>query len=521
MKLVEAGVICPTFDPKQNSSRDELEAFEDGADFAIKFIFNVNNFLILFISIYVLAQHSISEARAAHIQFGIDASNSPPLLYQFDDPNFTLATGGFIYEVTVAIAEALKQDYTILPLPRSKIIQALRENNLDLTCHSSPHWEPASKDEFLWSVSLYANSDVLVGKKEIQFKNPEQVSNTTIGAVEKYFYPELEEKFKNKVLQRDDSVSVNESLKKLLDNRLDYIVMNELEFNLHKKTHPQLQKSIFTLDKTEIHCTLSKKSSLSLKKLNKAIAHLKNKKEFQKIYTRYSNSETMPRPITYGMNDSNSPPFLQLDNSTETPVIQGGLFFDIGIELGRKLKRPINFMLSPRKRLDSGLADGEIELVCFNTEVWAGSYAKDYNWSVPIFKQFNLVVGLKKTMHNAQIKSLKDMKGRTLGTVLGFVYPSLIPYFNDGRIKREDVISGATNVEKLQSERVQYIVLNNLEYNYYRRKNMNLQGAPFEIDPIHVKCASSKKSDLKIYDINAAVKKLNKSGRLQKVFLLH
>ncbi|WP_409477137.1 substrate-binding periplasmic protein [Pseudobdellovibrio sp. HCB154] len=481
----------------------------------------MKRFLIFCILIYVLIPHLTSPAHAANIKFGIDASNSPPLLYKFDDPNFTLATGGFIYEVTVAIAEDLNQDYSISPLPESRMIRDLRLANIDLVCHISPLWDLASQDEFLWSDPLYTYSNILVGKKEIQFKTLEQVSNVTIGTVEKYFYHDLEEKFKNKILQRDDSASVMGSLKKLLDNRLDYVVMTELEFNLYKTTYPQLQKSSFNLDKTEIHCSLSKKSALSLKKLNKTITHLKNKKEFQKINTRYSNSKTTPRPIAYGMNDSNSPPFLQIDNSTETPIIQGGLFFDLGLELGKKLKRPIHFMLSPRKRLDSGLADGEIELVCYNAEAWAGNYAKDYNWSIPIFKQSNLVVGLKNTMENVQIKSLKDLKGKTLGTALGFVYPALMPYFKDGSIKREDALSGLTNITKLHSDRVQYIILNNLEYNYYRKKYTNLKQAPFEIDPVNVKCASSKKSDLKISDINTAVVELKKNGRLQKVFLPH
>lgn len=481
----------------------------------------MKKFLILCILNYVLVLHLISQACAANIKFGIDASNSPPLLYQFDDPNFPLATGGFIYEVTVAIAEDLKQDYSISPLQQPKIIDDLKGDNLDLACHDNPQFDPALKDDFLWSSPLYTYSNVLVGKKDIPFKKSEQATDITIGTVEKNLYHELEEKFKNKVLQRDDSISVMESLKKLLDNHLDYVIMSEIEFSFYKITYPQLQKSSFTLDRAEVNCALSKKSSLSLAKLNKTIANLKSKKEFQKIYTRYSDPKTTPRPITYGMNDNNSPPFLQINNSTETPVIQGGLFFDLGLEIGKKLKRPIRFMLTPRKRLDPGLADGEIELVCYNTEAWAGSYAKDYNWSIPIFKQSNLVVGLKKNMKNAPLKSLKDLKGKTLGTTLGFVYPALVSYFKDGRIKREDALSGADNIAKLHSERVQYIILNNLEYNYYRKKDSSLQKAPFEIDPINVKCASSKKSDLKISDINTAVIKSKKTGRLQKVFLAY
>lgn len=483
------------------------------------YILNVKTFFTFIIFIYVLAPHLIADARTANIKFGIDASHAPPLLYQFEDPNFSLATGGLVYEITVTIAEALNQSYSVSALPEARMIRDLKQGHIDLVCYISPEWNRDSKDDFLWSDPLYTYVNVLVGKKEIPFKSFNQLSNISIGTVENYYYHEVEDKFKSKVLQRDDSSSIIGGLKKLLDNRLEYVVMTEIEYNLYKMTYPQLQKSSFTVDKTDVLCSLSKNSSLSLKNLNKTIAQLKNKKEFKKIYTRYSNSKTMPRPIAYGMNDSNSPPFLQIDNNTETPIIQGGIFFDLGLEIGRKLKRPIHFMLSPRKRLDSGLAEGDIELVCYNTEAWAGSYAKDYNWSVPIFEQTNLVVGLKTNMKNVSLNSLKDLKGKTLGTNLGFVYPALTPYFKDGTIKREDALSGMDNIEKLHSGRVQYIVLNNLEYNFYRKQYTDLKEAPFVIDPIDVKCASSKKSDLKISDINAAVKELKKSGRLQKVFL--
>lgn len=479
----------------------------------------MKTFLIYFILIYVLISRISADARAANIKFGIDASHSPPLLYQFEDPNFSLATGGLTYEITVTIAEALNQGYSILALPESRMIRDLKQGEIDLACYISPEWNRASKDDLLWSDSIYTYANILVSKNEISFKNLNQLSNLSIGTVENYYYHQLEDKFKTQILQRDDSPSMMAALKKLLDNRLDFVIMTEIEFNLYKMTYPQLQKSSFTLDKTDVFCSLSKRSLLSLKKLNQTIAHLKNKKEFQKIYDRYSNSKTIPRPIAYGMNDSNSPPFLQIDNRTETPVIKGGLFFDLGLEMGKKLKRPIQFILSPRKRLDSGLANGEIELVCYNTEAWAGSYAKDYNWSIPIFEQTNLVVGLKPNMKKAHLKSLKDLKGKTLGTALGFIYPALAPYFNDGSIKREDALSGMANIEKLNSGRVQYIVLNNLEYNFYRKQYTNLQEAPFVIDPINVKCASSKKSDLKLSDINNAIKESNKAGRLRKILL--
>ena len=60
--------------------------------------------------------------------------------------------------------------------------------------------------------------------------------------------------------------------------------------------------------------------------------------------------------------------------------------------------------------------------------------------------------------------------------------------------------------------------MNNLEYDYYKKKIPDLVRAPFEFDSIAVRCALSKKSDLKIKELNAALLALKKSGKLNKIF---
>ncbi|MEA9358336.1 transporter substrate-binding domain-containing protein [Bacteriovorax sp. PP10] len=477
--------------------------------------------LLFFIFLLVISSGFKSDAHADPVKFGLDSSHSLPLLYQFENQNMGIATGGLMYEMSVAIGEELHDDYSITTFPGPRLAFEVLNGNIDLTCNNSPKWSGGLSDEAQWSKTIYTNSVILVGKKEIPFDRADHLMNTKIGTVENYLYGDLEDKFKSKILQRVDAVTVVANLNKLLDNKLDYIVMSEVEYNFYKETYPVLQRSSFAVDKTDIQCALSRKSSLTLKKLNETIDRLAKKQVFQQIYKRYINPKTNFKPIVYGLNDTNSPPFLIYDNNTEYPTIQGGLFFDIGLEMGRKLKRPVKFLLSPRKRLDSGLADGKIELVCYNTEAWAGEFAKDYYWSIPIFKQSNYVVSNSKYKGNADLKTIKDLKGKTVGTTLGFVYPNLTPYFKDGSLIREDVLSGTANLSKLNAARIPFILLNNLEYNYYKKKYPDLQRAPFEIDPLEVKCAISKKSNLKLKELNAAIRDLKKSGRMQEIFLPH
>ena len=474
---------------------------------------------LLFILVFAVSPQIGSGPNSTGVlKFGFNPSNAPPLLYQFENDSLPIATGGLIFEMSVAVAEEIGDDYTLLKIPRQRIPDQLNGNKIDLVCHNSIRWGHAFTEEVVWSKPLYSYANVLVAKKEILGTSIEHIDNARVGTVENFFYADLEPYFKNQTLIRSDAASVLTSVKKLVADRVDYVVMSEIEYVYHKAYYPQLHRSSFVLDKTEIRCSLSKKSRLTLTHLNRVIDQLKRKKVFESIYSRYLNPKTQPEPVSYGLNNEHSPPFLMVESLIPL-VVKGGLFFDLGLEVAKKIKRPITFVLLPRGRLDSRLAEGQIVLVCYNNEVWAGDYAKMYDWSIPIFRQSNYVVGLKGSkIDPPNIHSLTDLKGKRLGATLNFVYPGVSAYFDDGSIIREDAGSGTANVEKLLVQRVPYILLNNLEYAYHKKLNPKIERAPFEIDPVEVKCAVSKKSNLKIEEINAAIVEMKRTGKMQRIF---
>ncbi|WP_050792893.1 transporter substrate-binding domain-containing protein [Bdellovibrio bacteriovorus] len=473
-------------------------------------------FFLILVFLVVCQGHS-TEA-AGGIKFGFNSSNAPPLLFQFENQNTPIPTGGLIYEVSVAIGEELGGDYSIVRIPRKRIATNIINNKIDLICHNSVRWRHPFADGALWSKPLFTHTNVLVGLTTVPFVSPDQIKGT-IGTVENYVYADLEDRFKSKELQRSDSPTIEVSIKKLLTGRVPYILLSDIEYTYFKSLYPSLQRSTFALDKTDIQCSLSKKSRLTLSRLNRAIDRLHEKQVFSKIVKRYSDPETTPKPVSYGLNSNDSPPFIHFDKTSEVDgTVRGGVFFDIALEIGKRIQRPINFVLLPRGRLDARLASGQIELVCYDTEAWAGQYAQQYHWSTPIFRQSDFIVGHQADPKVAKIRTLEDLKGKRIGAVLNFVYPALTPYFEDKSLEREDAGSGAANVEKLSVKRVPLILLNSLEYSYYKSKDSRLQKAPLEIDPVDVKCAVSKKSTLKIEEINLAIQDLVKTGRMQKIF---
>lgn len=479
----------------------------------------MNNGRFFLIFLFAVTAQLFPTHAVGRLKFGLNPSNAPPLLYQFENNGSPIPTGGLIYEISAAIGEELGEDYTIDRVPRKRIAQQIVENRVDLICHNSTRWRHAFANGASWSSPLFATSNVLVSTAPIHFENADQIKGITIGTVENYVYADLEERFQNKDLQRSDSASIEVNVKKLLNDRISYIILGEQEYVYFKSLYPRLVRSSFDFDKTDIRCSLSRKSSLSLTRLNRAIANLHRKKVFQKILERYSNPETSPKPFSYGLNSNDSPPFVFFEKNGHNMIaVRGGLFFDIGREIGKRIHRPVNFELLPRGRLDARLASGQIEMVCYDTEAWAGEYAKQYHWSQPIFRQSDFIVSLRNDKEAAKVRSLDNLKGKRLGTVLNFVYPALSPYFENRSVLREDAGSGAANLEKLFAQRIPFIVLNNLEYKYYDSKHPRLQRAPFEIDSVDVKCAVSKKSDLKIEEVNAAIQELQKSGKMQKIF---
>lgn len=473
---------------------------------------------LIFLLLFVLAwQVGLGTRASDKIVFGFNPSNSPPILYQFENQTNPIVTGGLIFEVASAIADDLQVDYALIGIPRARIPKVLHDGKIDLNCHNSMSWGQSFSDDITWSKPLYTYANVLVSKTEIPYSELDQVPSGKIGTVDKFYYNGLETFFRGGTLQRVDAPTTSISLRKLLSDRVDYVVMSDVEYTYYAATYPFLQKSSFTIGKTDIRCSLSQKSSLEIAKLNRTIDRLQKRKVFKRIYDRYLNPKLTPEPFSYGLNNDESPPFLFYEKGPSTSV-KGGVFFEIGLEIAKKIKRPVQFVLLPRGRLDSRLAEGRIEVVCYNTEVWAGDYAKMYDWSIPIFRQSNYIVGLKLAKSERLAETMDDLKGKTIGTTLNFIYPAMTPYFQDGRIIREDAGSGFANVEKLNGLRVSYIILNNLEYNHYKKIYPNLQKTPFELDPVDVKCAVSKKSNLKIDELNEVLGELKRSGKLQRIF---
>ncbi|MNL05224.1 hypothetical protein D3C87_1258080 [compost metagenome] len=104
-----------------------------------------------------------------------------------------------------------------------------------------------------------------------------------------------------------------------------------------------------------------------------------------------------------------------------------------------------------------------------------------------------------------------------MGVVLNFIYVDAEPLFAAKTILRENGPNNESNIQKLLNARINFIIMSNLEYDYFKKIYPNLDRADFEMDALNTKCALSKKSKIKLEDLNKAVATLKKNGTIDRI----
>ncbi|NNM67173.1 MAG: transporter substrate-binding domain-containing protein [Spirochaetales bacterium] len=118
------------------------------------------------------------------------------------------------------------------------------------------------------------------------------------------------------------------------------------------------------------------------------------------------------------------------------------------------------------------------------------------------------------------VRSWGDLKGKMIGTLLGYVYPPrLEKMFASGEAKRQDVVTLEQNLNKLENGRVDLVYDSNVLIQYAVKNHFkNLTILPYRpTRPWPIQMALGPHSPVSFKDFNAAVDDLVKSGALGKM----
>ncbi len=191
--------------------------------------------------------------------------------------------------------------------------------------------------------------------------------------------------------------------------------------------------------------------------------------------------------------------------------LSGGALKDLMDAMAAKMNRTPQYISLPRKAVDRAAQNLKIDARCYVSPAWVED-PDLYEWTQDVFHVVNMIGFSKKT---APLKKKEDLKGLTVGTVLGYRYPTLDDLFEKKVIFRSDASSGYSNIQKLIQNRLPYAVVEQSEFAWHlKKRGQDLFDIKdfLEIDRRAVQCAVLKASAIPLSDFNQALDGLRHEG---------
>lgn len=218
--------------------------------------------------------------------------------------------------------------------------------------------------------------------------------------------------------------------------------------------------------------------------------------------------------VRIAFSDAEGEPLIALTVTADRTRLTGGLTKDFGDLLSNELGMKPEYVGFSRKRLELGLAAGEIDMLCLYSPKWF-SHPEDFDWSVNVRVQRDLVVAPRDKAR--QYRQADDLIGKRVGTIFGYRYPMLETVLEHGAI-RVDERTAELSFRRLRMGTVDAIVVAEPRAANYFLQNPDANDlfavAPLEAGRADTQCALSRRSGLSLGKINAAIAALKSSGKL-------
>ncbi|CAN7431306.1 transporter substrate-binding domain-containing protein [Pseudoduganella sp. LjRoot289] len=197
-------------------------------------------------------------------------------------------TGGLLKEFGDALARELNVTPRYLSFPRKRVEAALIGGQADLVCDLRPEW--LDRKDWHWTASIFANN-MIVASRDDTYPLPHiaALADRRVGTILGYRYQEVEYALGKQFL-RDEALTDEINLNKLLTRRFEYLLTNSLYFDYQRKVHPErkhLNPRSYKITSFDTYCALPPHGKLSLAEVDRAIQAIKGRGDIQAILSRF------------------------------------------------------------------------------------------------------------------------------------------------------------------------------------------------------------------------------------------
>jgi len=224
-------------------------------------------------------------------------------------------------------------------------------------------------------------------------------------------------------------------------------------------------------------------------------------------------------PLRVMVSESWGMPFGQLQRQGSGQQLSAGIAYDWYLALAHELERPLEQRVRSRRRQEASLLAHEVDVFCLVRPDWLSKeVSAALQWaSQPVMTAEDRIVAAPGVPVPT---SLDDLRGQTLGTVLGFVYPSLEAHFAAGHLRREDAPNETALTAKLLRAHNRYGVLKTLDARYQQRsqpaaKALGISAIVVANAPLF--CALAPQARISLAELEAAQASLLRRGEMARI----
>lgn len=207
-----------------------------------------------------------------------------------------------------------------------------------------------------------------------------------------------------------------------------------------------------------------------------------------------------------------------VDTGTEMPMarfqgwqLAGGIQYDIGQALAKAMGRDAKFETLPRQRMLNALEKGSADVICSYIPQWMPG---QFDWSQPFLPTVEVLLTSAAV---ERPRTLADVAGQPIGTVLGYKYPELEKVLGAGFARDNGPTTGAS-LRKLAVGRMRHVVTSEYIYHYWvKQGDMPIVHEPLVIKRYMTQCAVSPKGRVRVAEVNAGIEKMLRSGAVAEI----
>ncbi|WP_433739510.1 substrate-binding periplasmic protein [Pseudomonas putida] len=221
-------------------------------------------------------------------------------------------------------------------------------------------------------------------------------------------------------------------------------------------------------------------------------------------------------PLRFVVPDSWAMPMVQLEHGRPTQ----GILYDVMLSLATQVGAPAEFHVLPRSRVQNAMEQGEVDVRCYAAQSWLPNQSGDYLWSIPLFTQPDLLISRPDPQTSVVPASLSR---QSIGTVLGYSYPTLQPLFDANQLHRDDARNQEQVLEKLQAGRNRYAVSNQWTLDWFNQRllpDKQLQGVAV-LQEQSVGCFVRNDPKVPVQRILRTLLRMKMSGEIDEIIGLY